>query len=89
MAEAKTVADAEILANAGVDVVQLDKLPPDAVRGLVERTRQLDPSPLIIAAGGINEHNAAAYAATGCAALVTSAPYWARPVDVQVIIEAG
>ena len=40
-----------------------------------------------MAAGGINAGNAAAYAATGCAALVTSAPYRAPPVDIAVTIE--
>ena len=43
--------------------------------------------PLIMAAGGINAGNAAAYAATGCAALVTSAPYRAPPLDIAVSIE--
>lgn len=89
MVEAKTVADAVMLAEAGAEVVQVDKLAPEAVREIVERTRPLDPAPAIVAAGGINEHNAAAYAATGSAALVTSAPYWARPVDVQVTITGG
>ncbi|MFO1156301.1 MAG: hypothetical protein U1E43_05795 [Rhodospirillales bacterium] len=50
---------------------------------------RLAPPPAIVAAGGINEHNAGAYAATGCAALVTSAPYWARPVDIKVTIETA
>lgn len=87
MAEAKTMADALLLAEAGVDVVQVDKFVPEAVRDLVERTRLMLPPPAIAAAGGIDEHNAAAYAATGCAVLVTSAPYWARPADVQATIE--
>lgn len=87
MAEAKTAADALALAEAGIDVVQVDKLSADVVGELVKRTRLLAPTPLIAAAGGIDEHNAPAYAATGCAVLVTSAPYWARPADVQVTIE--
>lgn len=89
MVEAKTVADAMMLAEAGAEVIQVDKLAPEAVREIVGRTRSLAPPPAIVAAGGINEHNAAAYAATGCAALVTSAPYWARPVDIQVTIIGG
>ena len=89
MAEAKSLADALALAQAGVDVVQVDKLPPDTVATLVQETRHLAPAPAIAAAGGINEHNAARYAATGCHALVTSAPYWALPADVQVTIERG
>jgi molybdenum transport protein len=86
-AEAHTADDALALARASVDVVQVDKFAPDAVRALVEATRSLAPRPAIAAAGGINADNAAAYAATGCAALVTSSPYWARPADIRVTIE--
>ncbi|MFN5411999.1 MAG: hypothetical protein ACK5CS_34705, partial [Bradyrhizobium sp.] len=39
--------------------------------------------PIIAAAGGVNAQNAAAYAAAGADLLVTSAPYLARPCDVQ------
>jgi molybdenum transport protein len=87
MAEGWSIADALALATAGVDVIQTDKFPPEMVRSLVEHTRHLTPAPAIVAAGGINETNAAAFAGTGCDALVTSAPYWARPVDVAVTIE--
>lgn len=41
----------------------------------------------IIAAGGINLSNVEEYAATGISVLVTSAPYYAKPVDIQVRIE--
>jgi molybdenum transport protein len=40
--------------------------------------------PLIAAAGGVNAANAAAYAQAGADVIVTSAPYLARPCDVQV-----
>ena len=33
---------------------------------------------------GVNAGNAGAYAAAGADLLVTSAPYWAKPRDVQV-----
>jgi|SRR5699024_2649050 len=41
----------------------------------------------IIAAGGINLSNVEEYAATGISVLVTSAPYCAKPADIQVKIE--
>lgn len=40
------------------------------------------------AAGGVNAGNAAAYAATGVDILVTSAPYFAAPGDVKVVLAA-
>ena len=45
--------------------------------------------PLIAAAGGINATNAGDYAAAGADLLVTSAPYWAPPKDVQVRFQPG
>lgn len=84
--EVASVADAVAAAEAGADVLQLEKLAPEAVAETVRRVAGLDPVPLVAAAGGINEANAAAYAATGCAVLVTSAPYSAGPADVQVVI---
>jgi molybdenum transport protein len=84
--EIASVADAVAAAELGADVLQLEKLSPDAVAEVVRRTAGLFPPPVIAAAGGINEANAAAYAATGCGVLVTSAPYFAGPADVQVTI---
>ena len=40
------------------------------------------------AAGGINEDNAKAYAATGVDLLVTSAMYWGKPADIAARMEA-
>lgn len=87
VAEAAGVEEAVALAEAGVGVVQLEKLPPDAARAVVAATRRLAPPPVIAAAGGVDETNAAAYAAAGCAVLVTSAPFFARPADVKVTLE--
>jgi len=41
-------------------------------------------SALLAAAGGVNAENAADYARAGADILVTSAPYVAKPRDVQV-----
>jgi len=86
--EVASADDALAAAEAGADVLQLEKLAPDEVADIVRRTAGLTPAPVIAAAGGINESNAAAYAATGCAVLVTSAPYFAGPVDVKVAMSA-
>jgi molybdenum transport protein len=40
----------------------------------------------LLAAGGVNESNAAAFARAGADVLVTSAPYQARPADVKVLV---
>lgn len=73
--------------QAGADIVQLEKLPPEAV----DRIRRQFPTGTrtrIAAAGGINSANAEAYARAGADILVTSAPYFAPPRDVAVTLTA-
>jgi molybdenum transport protein len=87
--EATSAGDALVAAALGAHVVQLEKFAPEAVAQLVVRLQATGRSrPLIAAAGGVNAGNAAAYAA-GADVLVTSAPYAARPRDVQVRITAA
>jgi molybdenum transport protein len=82
--------DALRAAAAGADVVQLEKFPPDIVAAVRARLAEAGAGrPKIAAAGGVNASNAAAYARAGADILVTSAPYTARPRDVQVRITAA
>ena len=89
--EAESVDEAVWFAGAGVDAVQLDKLPPEQVAEAVRAVAALDAPrrPLIAVAGGVTEANAAAYAAAGADLLVTSAPYAAPPADVGVAVSGG
>ncbi|MBB1074949.1 ModD protein [Rhodoferax sp. 4810] len=84
--EVADVTEALLWAQAGADVLQLEKFTPEA---LVACRAALDSSglkvrPLLAAAGGVHATNAAAYVAAGADFLVTSSPYWAPPRDVQV-----
>lgn len=76
--------DARTWIAAGAEMLQLDKFSPSEVAQCVALCRELGRRPLIAAAGGVNAGNAGAYAAAGADLLVTSAPYWAKPRDVQV-----
>jgi molybdenum transport protein len=90
--EVTTVEQAVVAAVAGFDVIQAEKFPPAEIAALTERiaiSAALPRRPIIAAAGGVNAQNAAAYAAAGAEVLVTSAPYLARPCDVQVRISPG
>ena len=82
-------ADAErarVLARAGVDGIQVDKVPVDELEPLVRELRAIDPHVTLIAAGGVNPQNAGAYAATGVDGLATTAPFSAKPLDMSVRI---
>ncbi len=77
------------LAHAGIDALQLDKLPPEDVARLVRDLSGMARRPLLVVTGGVTEANAAGYAAAGAELLVTSAPYAAPPADVAVRIAAA
>ncbi|MGJ5178347.1 ModD protein [Bradyrhizobium oligotrophicum] len=87
--EVTSIEQALAAAAAGFDVIQAEKFAPADIAALVDRIKTvatLQVRPIIAAAGGVNAQNAAAYAAAGADVLVTSAPYLARPCDVQVQI---
>jgi molybdenum transport protein len=85
MVEVKTEPDAISAALAGADVIQLEKFAPGAVKAVIDQLKKrADGRPIVAAAAGINEKNAAEYARAGADVLVTSAPYYAPPADIQV-----
>lgn len=79
-------AEAALWMDSGADVIQLEKLPVDAVARMAARAATLPCPPCIAAAGGVNVGNAEAYARAGAQVLVTSAPYFALPRDVAVTL---
>ncbi len=91
--EVKSIDDAVAAAEAGFDVVQAEKFSPDQIAALCKQLRSSAKGsaarPLVAAAGGVNAANAAAYAQAGADIIVTSAPYLARPCDVQVNLTRG
>ncbi|WP_294639110.1 ModD protein [uncultured Aquabacterium sp.] len=84
VAEVGSMEEALALAEAGADVLQLERFSPEAVRAcrLALHTSRLHP--VLAVAGGVHGDNAVAYADAGADMLVTSAPYHAPPRDVEV-----
>ena len=74
---------ARVLAHAGVDGVQLDKVSVSEAARLVPELKAIDPHLTVIIAGGVNPSNAEAYAATGADGLATTAPFTAKPIDMS------
>jgi molybdenum transport protein len=72
--------------EAGVDIVQLEKMAPESVEIIARQLAGSGKHGRIAAAGGINPGNAEAYARAGAGILVTSAPYFAPPRDVAVTL---
>ncbi len=79
--------EALMVAAAGADIIQVDKLAPDRLAELVEAVRATGSTVRIAAAGGVNAANAYEYASTGVDILVTSSMYWGKPADIAVSME--
>ncbi|MEG0071278.1 MAG: ModD protein [Raoultibacter sp.] len=82
------LADARRLVQAGIDGIQFDKVPAQDLAALVPELRAINPSITLLAAGGVNEKNAAEYAQTGVDGLVTSCLFFVKPIDMSVQIKA-
>jgi len=83
--EVSNLAEAILWAQAGADILQLEKFTPDAVAECRAKLENEKLYPMLAAAGGIRAENASSYVTAGADLLVTSAPYTAPPKDVQVI----
>ena len=86
LVEADAPREALLIARAGADVVQVDKMPVPELSSLVAEIRQSCPGVAISAAGGINAENAADYAATGIDIIVLSSLYFGKPADISAVI---
>lgn len=75
--------------RAGADGIQLEKLSPEALRTICDDIRKEFPGAVLLAAGGINESNAAEYARAAINGIVTTSLYTAKPTDVGVRITAA
>jgi molybdenum transport protein len=88
--EVGSIEEALAFSEAGADVIQAEKFHPEQIAALRGALEARGPSrPLVAAAGGVNATNGAKFAAAGADILVTSAPYWGKPLDVAVHIEAA
>jgi molybdenum transport protein len=86
--EAHNVEDAIRMTKAGSDAIQMDKTPPEVFRNCVLTCRSINPSIIIIAAGGINTDNASAYSKAGADVLVTSCMYFSPPANIGVKLKS-
>lgn len=80
--------DAHLWIDSGADILQLEKMPVEAMARLVAYAAASESATRIAAAGGVNAGNAEACVRAGVLTLVTSAPYFAAPRDVAVTLEA-
>lgn len=85
MLEARSVLEAA--PECRPHALQLDKFPANDTAEVVDLARRHVPGMKILAAGGITLENIAEYAATGIDLAVSSSPYYAKPLDIKVVME--
>lgn len=82
--EVHTVDDAKMWIDAGAPVLQMDKFTAQQVAELAEYCQMHHKQTTLAVAGGVNLQNAPDYVRAGADLIVTSSPYHAQPMDVQV-----
>lgn len=89
VAEVTTRDQAHQAVKGGVDILQLERFSPEEVAALAGwlAATDLDRRVTLAAAGGVTPANAADYVRAGARILVTSAPYYAPPCNVKVVID--
>ncbi len=85
--EVDSLKEASYFASLGADILQCEKMGLDELKECVELKKSY-PHLLLSATGGVNEKNVQGFAKTGVDFIVTSAPYYAKPTDVKVVMEA-
>ncbi len=85
--EVKTKEEALTVSKKYINVLQMDKMPAEEVKNIVDELRPKYPNLKFAAAGGITYDNIGEYARTGVDLLVTSWPYYATPAEFTVSIE--
>lgn len=81
--EVDTYEEACYFASLGADILQCEKMDFDTLKKCVSLKSRF-PHLLLSATGGINLQNVYEYALCGVDFLVTSSPYHAKPLDVQI-----
>lgn len=69
------------------DILQLDKFNPKQVRIVMFEAKVIAPHCVISITGGVNLNNIADFAQSGVPLIITSAPYYAAPDDIKVVLE--
>lgn len=85
--EADNLEEALRFADMGADIIQFDKMSVTDLLKAVPIVRAQYPSIKILAAGGIHPQNIYEFTTTDIDGIVTTAPYYAKALDVRVDIK--
>ena len=84
--EVKNPEDARMIANSGVDIIQLNGIGCKEIKTLRKELYTLNPAVKVAVTGNITLDTVDEYARTGADILVTSWPYYAEPCDLVTVV---
>ena len=84
--EADNFAQFEQMIIASPDIIQLDKWSVEDVKAALDLIKAQGRNITLSVAGGVNKNNVTDYAKLGINLFITSAPYYAAPEDIKVVI---
>ena len=84
--EADNFTQFEQMISASPDIIQLDKWSVEDVKAALDLIKAQGRNITLSVAGGVNKNNVANYAKLGINLFITSAPYYAAPEDIKVVI---
>lgn len=84
--EVKNAADARLIADASIDIIQLDRLEYKEINMLKKEISDINPGVKIAVTGHITLDNVEDFTRTGADILVTSWPYFGEPSDFMVTV---
>ena len=84
--EADNFTQFEQMISASPDIIQLDKWSVEDVKAALDLIKAQGRNITLSVAGGVNKNNVADYAKLGINLFITSAPYYAAPEDIKVVI---
>lgn len=82
--EVETKEEAMQIQSYSIDGIQYDKFPSEELKEIITQMKESHPHLIHLAAGGVNEQNAAEYAATGIDGIVTTSVYFGKPMNIGV-----
>lgn len=85
--EADDLQHFESILEIAPDIIQLDKFSIQEIDAAKLMLADSSCSSVLSLAGGVNRDNIDQFAATGLDLFITSAPYYAGPEDIKVVIE--
>ncbi len=84
--EVTTIEEAVKAAEAGTDIIQISNQEPEIVEEIINTIRKQYPNTIIAVYGDIDENNITKYIKTRPNIIITTTPYYSKPIKTETKI---